>query len=124
MSAKWPTNIRRLPQNPIPANMTPALGVFLQAMYSEVERVRKLLTIDSLTHSWLLLQAKRVFVTYQSLNPDTENSALDISRSPFLKELTSATNAVSSIKRNYDAWQNEHVSLETKVRQRLECMHV
>ena len=72
----------------------------------------------------LLLQAKRVLVTFKSLNPDMENSKLDISRSPFLKELTAAADAVSSFRRNYEAWQNKHVSLETKVRHMLACMQV
>ena len=59
-------------------------------------------------------QAKTVFYTYQSLNPDISSVDKDVQRVAFIRDLAAAKEVISNNQIEYKKWQDEFVKLETK----------
>jgi len=58
--------------------------------------------------------AKRIFLTYERLDPDVNNLEFDLMRSPYIKDLASANQSLDALRVEYASWCDRYVSLETQ----------
>jgi len=60
-------------------------------------------------------QAKQLLLSYQSVDPENESLEPDVLSSPSTKAILAAAEAVGYLQIDYQLWEDEHSSLETKV---------
>ena len=58
--------------------------------------------------------AKRIFLIYERLDPDSNNEELDVMHAPYIKDLGAANEALAALKEEYASWCNRYVTLETQ----------